>query len=109
MVRVQPCFANSQDWLSSIGAGIAAGGGPGAVPILQGIGGALGDGASAFQEAAASANPFGWVQDLFSVNTAARAVGVIVGVALIIIAIVALVLTTDTGKAAVSTVAQAAT
>lgn len=105
---MQPCFANSQDWLAQIGAGIAAGGGPGAAPILQGIGGALGDGADAFQEAAANANPFGWVQDLFSVNTAARAVGVIVGVALIIIAIVALVLTSDTGKEVISTAAKAA-
>ena len=105
---MQPCFANSQDWLEQIGAGIAIGGGPGAVPILGAIGGALGEGASNAQEALASANPFGWVRDLFSVNTAARAVGVIVGVALIIIAIVALVLTTDTGKEVISTAAKAA-
>lgn len=103
------CFANSSpDWLEQIGAGIAIGGGPGAPYILQGIGGALGEGATNAQEALASANPFGWVRELFSVNTAARVTGVIVGIALIIIAIAALVLTSDTGKEVISKAAKVA-
>jgi len=71
-----------------IGAGAAAGGGPGAPGILNLFGGSVAEGSQAFVENANDLNPFGWVQDLFSIETGTRVISVVIGIALVIVAII---------------------
>ena len=46
-----------------------------------------------------------WLKDFFSANTAARFAAVIIGIILITVAVVSIILTSDTGKSAVKTAA----
>lgn len=49
-----------------------------------------------------------WLKGVFSVNTAARTAAIIIGIAFIIVALVAFILSTDAGKAVAKGAAAAA-
>ena len=86
--------------------GLASAPGPNPIRGMFGVNRVIGETATSIGEAVAG--PFDWVKGLFSLNTGVRFIAVIVGLAFIIIAITALLMTSDTVQSVAKTAVKAA-